>query len=157
LIALAMMVNDEDPDFSSLALEVARPLLSQVEPIESRAMTLQSLISAYQEVEGEVDADLVRDGFALADQLREKTEKAGEPQDGMENIETEDMPTMTAEEIDQLEAGLTSALAKDNYDKAVDYARSRKSEAHKLECLIQIVQALSGLNSEFYGRQEASE
>jgi hypothetical protein len=190
LIGLAMMANEEDPDLSSLALEIAKPLLSQIEPIESRAMTLQSLMSAYREVEGEVDSDLMREGFALVDQLREKTEKAGEPQTGSnqgvfgpgmimkgmppipmpyppgimpvmpyggvmhayssdamqaemsENMYMMGMPPFSFGEADQLETFLVSEQAKDNLEKALDYARSRKSDAQKLACLIQIVQAL---------------
>jgi hypothetical protein len=44
---------------------------------------------------------------------------------------------------DQLETFLVSELARENYEKAMDFAHSRKSEKLKLTCLINIAQSLS--------------
>ena len=43
---------------------------------------------------------------------------------------------------DQLETFLVSELARDNYEKAMDFAHSRKSDSLKLTCLINIAQSL---------------
>jgi hypothetical protein len=192
LVNLAMTTGYRDPDLGSLILEVAKPLVSQVEPIQKRASVLQMLIQAYRQVDGEIEADILRDGFTLTEQLREELrKKSSELQAASDNgnppdispdlsIVPIDMPPelfdgtysdvgmeayfedMTASESmdtirmmagfqglpwgsgdpDQMEAFLVSELAKDHYEKAVDFARSRKSETLKLTYLIQIAQTL---------------
>jgi hypothetical protein len=227
LISLAMTMSYQDPDLGSLVLEVAKPLVYQVEPIQKRASVLQTLMQAYRQIEGESDSDLLRDGFVLADQLRaEQSKKSGaqaasgkvnqlglppgfspENTDEMEaymeamamsgSMGMGDMmpPYMSPEaeaemesyieamasseyseymmadpdymeamdmsgsmgmmgsmmsglpggsgSADRLETFLVSELARDNYEKAMDFAHSRRSEALKLTCFIHIAQALS--------------
>jgi hypothetical protein len=234
LMSLAMTMSYADPDLGSLVLEVAKPLLSQVEPIQKRASVLQTLMQAYRQIEGEVDSDLMRDGFALADQLRgEQSKKSGAqaasgkvnplgmlppgfPAEAADEMEaymeamamSGDMGMMGGmgmmppymlpgdeaemeaymeemassgymddimsdpgymEEMaasggfmgdigmmgammggmpggggsaDQLETFLVSEMARDNYEKAMDFAHSRKGEALKLTCLVTIAQSL---------------
>jgi hypothetical protein len=196
LISLAMMSNYDDPDLGSLALEVAKSLINQVEPIEKRASILQNFIQVSRQVEGEVDPEILRNGFVLADQIREKSQKqtlskAGpgntkavpSPQDmeqldayisstvggididssmifsqvngnmeailgaafpsGILNMNTLGMPSFADMQADQLETFLIAESAIDNYEKAIDFARSRKSDMLRLTCLVQIAQALT--------------
>jgi hypothetical protein len=246
LMSLAMTMSYTDPDLGSLVLEVAKPLVAQVEPIIRRASVLQNLMQAYRQIEGEADSDLLRDGFALADQLRdEQSKKSGAPaasgkanplglppgfppaaaeemeayfeamamsggmgmgdmmppnispeaeaemeayMESMEasgymnemmsdpeymeemaasgymdemgmmgmgmgmNMGMDEMSMMGAMmgglsggggRADQLETFLVSELARENYEKAMDFAHSRKSEKLKLTCLINIAQSLS--------------
>jgi hypothetical protein len=190
-MSLAMMSSNDNSDLGSLVLEVAKPLVSQVEPLEKRATLLQRLISASRQNEGKVDSELVRNGFTLADQLREKSKnpsdstatgkgnmpgaskdfqtalreamamsKAGVPDEAIDAMMKEYEPAMMAAAMggslgmtsspergaDRLETFLVSEVAKDNYDKAIDYAHSRKGDNLKLTCLIRIIQTLMSRN-----------
>jgi hypothetical protein len=79
--------------------------------------------------------------------------KAGVPDEAIDAMMREYEPAMMASMglgmmtssdrgADQLETFLVSEIAKDNYDKAVDYAHTRKTDAHKLTCLIRIIQTV---------------
>jgi hypothetical protein len=141
LLNLAMMASYQDDALGSLALEVVERNLYTIKPLQARCMMMQSLIRTYRQVEGEVDQGLLKDGFVLADQLREEMSEQGETQDGMNPVR---QPVLT--EADQLEASLISELSKDSFDSAINFVRSMKNDALKLTCLIQIAQALSQPN-----------
>jgi hypothetical protein len=79
LMSLVSMSSYDETDLGSLALEVAKPLVLQVEPIEKRASYLQRLITASRQSEGDVPPDLYNNGFSLAEQLREKSKNPGNP------------------------------------------------------------------------------
>ena len=66
------MAAHQDPDLGALSLEIARQLLPQLEPLQKRAMTLQNIIRTYRRIEGETDIELLRNGYILADQMRQK-------------------------------------------------------------------------------------
>jgi hypothetical protein len=141
LISLATTASYDDPELASLALEVARPLLSQVEPLQTRAAILQNLVRACRQVEGEVDTALLCDGFILADQLREESEKNEASSQPMVAISGN-----IYRSADQLEVFLVSELSKDDSEKAINFARSIKSDTQKLAFLIQIAQSLGQQN-----------
>ena len=121
LINLAMSAGYQDPDLGSLALEKARQSLSEIQSIEKRASSMQNLVRAARQVDGEVDPDLLEDGFILADQLRQESKNGA---------------------ADQLGAFLVSELSKDSFGQAMGYVRSMEDGRFKLLCLIQIVQAV---------------
>ena len=139
MVSLANLASYEDPELASLALEIAQELLPQVESLQKRSTILQNLVRAYRQVDGEVDTGLLRDGFVLADQLREEGETAG-------GMNPPGRKSGLAAMADQLEILLISELSKDSFDKAVDYVRSLGDDTLKLTCLIRIAQALSQPN-----------
>jgi len=141
LINLAAMASYQEDELASLALEAAQEFIPRIEPLPIRSNILQQLIRAYRQVEGEVDQGLLQNGFVLADQLRqEQSEKNGF---------SDEMNSTTRQEYapaDQFEAFLVSELSRDSFDSAINYVRSMKDGDFKLQCLIQIVQALSQPN-----------
>jgi hypothetical protein len=140
LINLARTSANQDPDLASQVLEVARQLLSQVEPLQKRASNLQSLVQAYRQVDGEVDQKLLKDGFILADQLKQEY---AEKTEILVNHNTVNAAVTPAS---QLEAFLISELSRDSFDTAIRYVRSMENDTSKLSCLARIVQALSQQN-----------
>jgi hypothetical protein len=151
MISMAMNAANQDPDFSAIVLEVAEQLLPQVEPLQSRASVLRNLMQAYRQVEGESDPAMLKSGFIIADQLKqeysEKMEAAGKfsVMDGSGRI---NMPVISlVTPGDQLEAFLVAELSKDSYESAIRYVRSMENNTLKLQCLLQIAQALSNPNN----------
>ncbi len=137
LVTLAMMACYQDDDLASIALEIAHPMVSQVLPLERRSSVLQNLVQAYRQVEGEVDDGLLKDGFLLADQLREEQLEQSEAPDKM-NLMRQHGRTSA----DQLEAMLVAELSKDDFESAIRYVRAMKNNSLKLMCLTQIAQVL---------------
>lgn len=140
LVSLAMSASYQDPDLGAAALELARQLLPQVEPLQKRMGLFQTMVQAYRQVDGEVDASFLKSGFILADDLRQETESAELPGKNTRAMANAIMPA------DQLEASLVAELSKTSYDSALTYARSLENSALKLNCLLQIVQALGQPN-----------
>lgn len=138
LINLAMRAAYQDPELGSLALEIARQLLPQVEPLQKRSEALQNLIRAYRQVDGEVDQGLLQDGFILADQIRQELIQKNEK---LPNANPKRWPGITP--ADSLEVLLVSELSRDSFEKAIRYVRSMDDSSLKLTSLVQIVQALS--------------
>ncbi len=134
LINLAQRANYEDPDLGSIALEVAAAHLSQVEPLQRRASVLQSMVSAYRNCEGEVDTGLLRDGFVIADKLRQDEEK--------KNPDMGNRISPYGTQADQLEATLVSEYARDNFDAAMSYLRAKPDNNVKLMMYQRVVQAM---------------
>jgi len=141
LINLGMNAAYQDPDLGAIALEIAQQLLPQVEPLQKRASTLQNLVQAYRQVDGEVDPSLLKNGFVLADELRqelsEKAEAAGK---------TGPVIQVGMTQADNLEAFLVAELSRNSYESAIRYVHSMESNAVKLACMLQVVQALSQPN-----------
>jgi hypothetical protein len=139
LINVAMNASYQDPDLAAIAIEMAQPLLSSMEPLAKRASVLQSLIRTSRQVDGEVDRELLRSGFILADQIRQEQSEKNPAKAALTN-----QFMMTG--ADQLEVFLVSELSRDSFDSAIDYVRSLENNAFKLTCLIQIVQAQAQSN-----------
>jgi hypothetical protein len=136
LISLAGMASYQDPELGGLALEIAQRLLQQVEPLEKRSAMLQSLVRAYRQIEGEADPNLLKDGFIIADQLREQLSEKNGMSGG---IKQSGRNTLTT--ADRLEVFLISELSRDSFEKAINYVRAMENNAFKFECLVHIVQA----------------
>lgn len=135
LVRLAMSSTYQDPDLAEMALEKARTLLQQTDSIEKKSSILQNLIRAYRQLDGEVDEDLLRRGFIIADRMRVLHLDANPPGG---NPGTGSFAAMA----DQLEIFLISELARDSYDKAIQYVRSLDNGKYKLECMLRIAQVL---------------
>ncbi len=134
LVNLAQRANYEDPELSPIALEVAVAHLSQVEPLQRRAGTLQNLVNAYRSCEGEVDQALLRNGFIIADELRQDEEKR--------NPDAAGRKRQFGSQADYLEAALVAEYARTNYDAAMRFVKSKPDDVAKMMTLMQIVQAL---------------
>jgi hypothetical protein len=104
---------------TDLALEIAQPLLPQVESLQKRASILQTMIRAYRQADGEVDADLLKIGYIIADQMRQEqsdnAKKMGITGSTM-------MPSMSA--ADRLETFLIGETARESFDTAISFVRS---------------------------------
>ncbi len=135
LTHVAQMAADSDPDLSALALELARDRVSEIPSLHERAGALQNLISTYRQVEGEVDSKLIKEGYVLADQIREEA-AAGEMQGEVRHNGRQGSPA------DYLESFLTVEYARDNFDGAIRFVRSMDDDEAKLSALLQIAQSL---------------
>lgn len=143
LISLANNASSQDPELGSLALDFAQELLPQVEPLQKRTSTLQNMVRAYRQVDGEVDPELLKTGFILADQLRQEQFDKIRNLPGITAAMSANLQNLTTSNADQLEAFLVSELSRDSFDMAMRYVRSMDNGLLKLNSLVQIVQALS--------------
>jgi hypothetical protein len=142
LIRLASSAAYDAPELGSLALEIARPLVFQVESLQKRASILRDLISATRKVDTEVDAEILRQGYILADQLREGSEISDRPASDSGNRSLRIRPSGSISAADNLEVFLITELSKDDFTKAIHYVRSLENETLKLSCLSQMAQVL---------------
>jgi len=134
LVNLAQRAYYEDPELSPIALEVATAQLSRVEPIQRRAGTLQNLMNAYRMCEGEVDQGLLSNGFIIADELRRDDEKR--------NPDAANRRQQYGTQADLLEAVLVSEYARDNYDAAMRFLKSKPDDNVKVMIMMRVVQSL---------------
>jgi hypothetical protein len=93
------------------------------------------LIRAYRQVGGEIETELLKNGFVIADQLRQE-----------QAIRNPDQQPGTITAADQLEAFLVSEAARDSYETAIRFVHSMEDGTPKLMSLVQIAQALSQSN-----------
>ncbi len=133
LISIAQRALYDEPELSDLALDTARPLVSKVQPLQKRAESVISLVSAYSFCEGEADEGLLREGFLLADQLRE--EERQKASSGAPSGERSSL-------ADRLESHLVVELAGDNFDSAMKFVRSMPDDNQKLTTLMGIARML---------------
>lgn len=134
ILNVAQRASWEDPDLSRIALEVLSAHLDDVEPLQNRASLLQNLLGAYRQTDGEVDSELYRNGFILADKLRQKEEQ--------DNPDSSRNRSEFGTQADQLEAALVSEYSRDNYDAAIRFLKSKPDDNMKLMMLLRVVQAL---------------
>ncbi|HEY3132856.1 MAG TPA: hypothetical protein VGL91_25615 [Acidobacteriota bacterium] len=134
LITLAQQTAYEDPDFSYQVLQSATPLFPQIESLEQRAQLLQQLMMAYQNLEGEVDAAVLHEGFALLDQLR-KNEN--------EKNALKDKPRSGGSPADQFELALTAQWARSDFEGALRRLNSTADDGFRFRALVGIAQALA--------------
>jgi hypothetical protein len=130
LIELAEMARSVDLELASMTLDAAKPLLSRVEPLPDRARLFRDIAQAYRICDGEADAGLLRDGFALVSRIRQEGDSAaqGESEGG--------------EAADELEGTLVSELAWIDFDSAMRYVRSIQEKPLRLAALLRIAQSL---------------
>jgi hypothetical protein len=131
LIGLAQRAVLQDPDLSSLALKEASEHLQEVDPIQRRVPVLEMLVSTYRQCLGEVDPELIRSGFVVSDKLRQAEEQ-----------ESSAGGTPGVTQADQLEATLVSEYARDDFDAAMRFLRSKPDDSIKIISLMRVVEAL---------------
>jgi hypothetical protein len=131
LILLAQRANLQDPEVASMALEAAGKLLPLEDNLNQRALMFSNLVRAYRQCEGEVDAELLREGFILADDIRQQQAEPLQP-GALRN------PT-----ADRLESVLIAEYVRDNFDAARRYLRSLPDDSFKLQILVQTAQSLT--------------
>lgn len=145
LINLASSAAYQDPDLSEIALKMAQKRLPEMESLPARASMLQSLVNAQRNVEGEVDPELLREGFAIADRMREESSPkpggtAGRVVSGVSGSAI--IYTVSASSAtDQLEAFLVAEISRDDFDAALDYVHTINDEKFRLTCLLRVIQA----------------
>jgi hypothetical protein len=141
LISLASMSSYEDPELGTLCLEQAKSLLPQVQPLQARSSMLHQLLMAYRNVEGEADIGLIRDGFLLADQMREEMKHKG-----VTNPDGSSGGSMgrfgPASSADHLEATLTAEYARVDFEAAMRFIRALPDDPAKLAMYNQLLQTL---------------
>jgi hypothetical protein len=138
LIMLANRAASTEADLADLALEAASRLVMQVEPLQRRASVLQNLISVYQRLDGDVDADLLQKGLSIVAQLRSE-----EQNKGTANVTPNGtVIRVMSSTADRLEMTIVAELALDNFDSAMSYLRLMPDEM-KLQALLHIVQSIT--------------
>ncbi len=133
LLRLAQMSCYEDPDLGSLAIEAARPLVLQFQPLLRRSMLLRTLVQTSRQCDGDVDTDLLREGFILADELRQD-EKSRNP-DAAERRDGNS-------QADHLEQDLLAQVAVDQYQAAAKYLSSMPDDEAKFAAELRVLSAL---------------
>lgn len=143
LINLANRAGSAEADLADLALDAASRLVMQVEPSQRRASVPQNLISAYQRIDGEVDADLLQKGLSIVAQLRSEEQNKGAANVTFQGTGFRVMNSnMSSSVADRLEMAIVAELALDNFNSAMSYLRLMPDEM-KLQALLQIVQSLT--------------
>jgi hypothetical protein len=131
LFGLAQLSYSDDPDLGGMALEVAEPLVFQIQSLQPRAAALRNLIQLYRDYDGEVGVNLLREGFLLAAKMRgEEEANSGSAADRLYSA------------AEPLEAMIVSQTARQDFAAAMRYVRTMSDEARKFNSLIQIVQSL---------------
>jgi hypothetical protein len=130
LIELADMARSNDLELASMALDVAKPLLSRVESLQDRASLYEQMAEAYRNCDGEADAGLLRDGFALVARMRDESDRATPGESGSQYM------------ANDLEATLVSELARIDFGSAMPYVRSMPEKPLRLAVLLRVVQSL---------------
>jgi hypothetical protein len=144
LINLASRAAFEDADLAEIALKLAEEILPGLDPLTKRANYLQSIIRTYRQVDGEVEPEILRGGFVLADQMRQE-EKEKNTSNGL-TVTRNGLYSMNGSTADQLESFLIAELARDSFDKAIQYTRSLPDTQFKLRCLLEITNVLRSQN-----------
>jgi hypothetical protein len=140
LIGQAKKAGESDPAQAAQILQKAVDLVKQFEPLTRRAVSLQEVMSAYRDILGKPNPELIKEGFTLLSALAEQ-EKRLPFQPGM--ITLGSASRTTGSRAIDVEASLVSDLAMYSFDEAIHYVRSMP-EDQRMICLVRIVQALSG-------------
>jgi len=150
LTSLASRSSREYPELAEIALEIAEELLPDIDNLKDRFSALQSVISAYRNLDGEVDEELFRKGFILVDRIREEQSlNTGENPPPLlstagadTSISTLLAYTRRRENADKLYAYLVAEIARGDYDTAINYVDTMPPGISKMECLLQISNVL---------------
>jgi hypothetical protein len=135
LISLAQMANNQDPDLSSIALQVARGLLPQFENLQQRAANFRNLISTVRSCEGEIDSGLLKQGMSLANELREEEKSKEQANPPGPNARV-------YRPSDDFEIALIGQTAVDDFSAALRSAHAMESDTLRIRALVQITQNL---------------
>jgi hypothetical protein len=144
LLALAGSATEKYPEMAEIALEISEQLLPRLESCEERMEPFWKIIQMYRKLNGEVDEDLLKRGFVLLDCIQQERRIRQEQWRAMGNVEIETGPTAGTgiPWADNFEVFLVTELAKDSYDKAIDYARSFEDSHIRLQFMIGIARSL---------------
>lgn len=140
LIGQAQKAGESDPAQAARILQKAADLVRQVEPLQRRAISLQQLMSAYRDILGKPNPDLIKEGFSMLSALAE-LEKGRPAQPGIVWLGSPSRTTGSGA-VD-MEAALVSDLALYSFEEAMRYVQSMP-EDHRLMALVRIIQVLSG-------------
>jgi tetratricopeptide (TPR) repeat protein len=137
LMMLAQSASYQDPDLSSIALEVARTLLPLFDNLQQRASSLRNLVTTQRQIDGEVDPTLLREGFILATEMREeeknREQSASPPPPGVTLFHPSD----------DIEVFLLAQNALDDFGTALSRVHSIAEESVRIKALLQIAQTMS--------------
>ena len=133
LISIAQMANHQDPDFSTIALDVAHGMLPLFDNLQQRANSLRTLVSSYRQLEGEVPSSLLKEGLILANEMSEE-----------ENNREQSAPpgVKVPRPSDDLKIMLTAQGALEDFNAALRSARALGDDLLRIKALMQIAQML---------------
>jgi hypothetical protein len=133
LISIAQMANYQDPDLSSIALDVAQGLLPLFDNLQQRANSLRTLVSSYRQLEGEVPSSLLKEGLILASEMSEE-----------ENNREQSAPpgVKVSRPSDDLKIMLMAQGALEDFNAALRSARALGDDLLRIRALMQICQTL---------------
>ncbi len=131
LLNLASISALEDPDMSAIALETARKLVARIEPISARVPMFAQMLRISRRCDGEVDPEILKQGFLLVADLRE------EEKDQVKAVGR--VPGRSG--ADMLERALISQLAIDDFQSAIRYVRTMPDEQARLSTLLAVAEA----------------
>ncbi|NWG12897.1 MAG: hypothetical protein HXY20_05100 [Acidobacteria bacterium] len=131
VLNLAWVSAVEDPDLSSIALETAGRLIARIEPISGRAPMFAQMVRTSRRCDGEVDPEILKQGFLLVADIREEEEDQAKGMAG----------TARRSSAEMLERALITELAIDNYEAAIRYVRTMPDKQAQLSTLLAIVEA----------------
>jgi len=133
LMNLAKASLYTDPDLAAITVDYSRPLLFRVEPLARRLEAFRRYVTLSQRCDGEVDPDLLREGFILADEIREAEHK--------KNPETT-VPTRLSGAADEFELSLIAEVARGDFSRAMAFVRAMSDSGRRLSALLRILDML---------------
>lgn len=135
LITLAQMAATQDPDLSSIALDVAHGLLPLFDSLPQRGSSLRTLLTTLRLIDGEVDPTLFKEGYILVTEMREDERN----RQGQAPAPPAGAPFAS----DDLEIALIAQNALDDFSAAMRRAGALENETVRIRALLQIAQALT--------------
>jgi hypothetical protein len=98
-----------------------------------RLEAFRRYIDLSRRCDGEVDSDLLREGFILADEIREAERK--------KNLETT-VPTRLSGAADDFELSLIAEVARGDFSRAMAFVRAMSDSGRRLSALLRILDML---------------
>ena len=134
LVSLAQMASYQDPDLSTIALDVAQGILPLFENLQERANYVRSLVSTYRQLEGEVPASLLKAGLVLAGEMRRQEDSREQP-----------VPpdVRLPHPSDDLKIMLMAQSSPEDFNAALRSARALEDDLLQIKALMQIAQTLA--------------
>jgi hypothetical protein len=137
LMMLAQSASYQDPELSSIALEVAHTLLPLFDNLQQRASSLRNLVTTQRQIDGEVDPTLLREGYILAAEMQE------EEKNGQQSAPPPAPGVTSFHPSDDFEVFLIAQGALDEFSTALSRAHSIAEDGVRIRALLQIAQLLS--------------
>lgn len=134
LLNLAEASLYTDDDLAAIAVDCAHPLLLTAEPLTRRLEAFRRFMVVSRRCDGDVDPDLLRQGFILADEIREVERK--------KNPETT-VPTRLSRAADDFELSLIAEVARSDFNRAMAFAHAMSDSGRRLTALLRILDTLA--------------